>query len=958
MGAMLKWLAAAPLAFGLASAAYGEPAIEPILVERPPADVHQIRWDPAIRHGVLPNGLRYAVMQNATPKGGVSIRLGVGVGSLDERDDELGAAHFLEHMAFGGSRAQLQADVEKAFAGAGVAFGRDRNAQTSNTETVYEIDLPRSDDAGLDLGFQWLRKVADGASLTPADVDRERGVIQAEREQRLSDISEAMQRVMAFQLPGGRLAKAPIIGTEASVAALTAPQLQAFYRRWYQPQNAAVTVVGDEPLDELEARVSAAFSGWKPGSDPIPAHDRPTVDTTRGLGALALAGPHLPNGIAACRIAPLSGGDQLTRYERKTRSEVWGNILSARFASQVRDPSAGMISGLAISGDIDQVAHVACLGGAPVDGAWRQAVLTLGGDAARAATEAPTEDELETSIKALRATIRGELEGASTRASSELSDAALTSLLLGDAFPSPVEKMRIFDVAVEGMTPADAQAAFRADWSGAGPLVDVLSNDPPPVAEVKQAFLSGASSMTQSASAGSVTGAASLPAPVWRYADFGKPGRVVRREAIVDSDFVRLTFANGAVLNFKHTNYERGAVAARLSFGGGRHDIAPSDLFLAQLGASLVARGGLEKDSFSDLNSIFSETGLAVAFSIDDNDFALTANTRSASLGDALHLMTAYVTEPGFRDLDPMLPTVWRAMLRTIRGFPSIVLTAALNDAIAPGNPVGLAALDAAPTPTSAGIARVLKPALTGAPLELNLVGDVPESDATVAAAATIGALPPRRAGAAARSDAWFLRFPEHLPPMVTAVHDGPPEKAAVAMVWPLFTAEPSRQREEYALILACQVFHDALMRQIRGELSKAYSPTAMTVMQDHGDQGYLIAEAEVPRADVDLVRAQIAAVAAKVAGGAFTDQDLESARKPLLAGMSQHFASNEFWAQVLARSSVDDSDIKAADHFVSTLASITPAEVHKAATDWLARPSTTLLVVGRAQASSGATAP
>jgi zinc protease len=200
MGSFTSWLAIAALALGCVSAARGDPA--------PAASANKsdaVQWDPTIRHGVLPNGLRYAVMHNATPAGGVSIRLGLHVGSVDEGPDELGAAHFLEHMAFGGSHAQLQADVEKTFSDAGVAFGRDRNAETGPSDTTYKIDLPHADAAALDLGFRWLRQVADGVHLTDADVDRERSVIQAEREQRLSNISLAGDRILAFQTPGTRL---------------------------------------------------------------------------------------------------------------------------------------------------------------------------------------------------------------------------------------------------------------------------------------------------------------------------------------------------------------------------------------------------------------------------------------------------------------------------------------------------------------------------------------------------------------------------------------------------------------------------------------------------------------------------------------------------------------------------------------------------------------------------------
>jgi len=191
MGVVIRLLALAALVLGLAAAIA---AADPV-IEQPPTDPNQIRWDPAIRHGVLPNGLRYAVVRNTTPAGGVSIRLGIAAGSLEDPDDQLGAAHFLEHMAFGGSRAQLRADIEKTFADAGVAFGRDRNAQTSALDTTFMIDLPHGDPAALDLGFRWLRQVADGAQLTPESVDRERGVILAERETRLSEMGRRAGRL-------------------------------------------------------------------------------------------------------------------------------------------------------------------------------------------------------------------------------------------------------------------------------------------------------------------------------------------------------------------------------------------------------------------------------------------------------------------------------------------------------------------------------------------------------------------------------------------------------------------------------------------------------------------------------------------------------------------------------------------------------------------------------------------
>src|SRR5262245_47733225 len=89
----------------------------------PGAAATTVAWDPAIRRGVLPNGLRYALMRNATPKGALSVRLAMEIGSFEETDPERGAAHFVEHLAFAGSKDMPADVVERAFATAGVAWG-------------------------------------------------------------------------------------------------------------------------------------------------------------------------------------------------------------------------------------------------------------------------------------------------------------------------------------------------------------------------------------------------------------------------------------------------------------------------------------------------------------------------------------------------------------------------------------------------------------------------------------------------------------------------------------------------------------------------------------------------------------------------------------------------------------------------------------------------------------------
>ncbi|HET8533923.1 MAG TPA: insulinase family protein, partial [Sphingomicrobium sp.] len=137
--------------------------------------------DPAIRYGTLPNGMKYAIMRNAVPKGGAAVRLRFEFGSIGESDKEQGLAHFIEHMAFNGSTHVPEGEMVKILERQGLKFGPDTNAQTGFDSTTYMLDLPSTDAEHLDTAFMLMREVASEISFDKGALDRERGVIQGER---------------------------------------------------------------------------------------------------------------------------------------------------------------------------------------------------------------------------------------------------------------------------------------------------------------------------------------------------------------------------------------------------------------------------------------------------------------------------------------------------------------------------------------------------------------------------------------------------------------------------------------------------------------------------------------------------------------------------------------------------------------------------------------------------------
>src|SRR5687767_8407693 len=160
--------------------------------------------DPTIRFGTLPNGMKYAVMRNATPKGAASLRLHFAFGSLAESERERGLAHFVEHMVFNGSTRVEEGEFIKSLERLGMKFGPDTNALTGFDSTIYVLDLPQTDSSRVDKALFLLRESVSEVTFDPAAVERERGVILGERRARESyQLHQQVDRLCFFQAEAG-----------------------------------------------------------------------------------------------------------------------------------------------------------------------------------------------------------------------------------------------------------------------------------------------------------------------------------------------------------------------------------------------------------------------------------------------------------------------------------------------------------------------------------------------------------------------------------------------------------------------------------------------------------------------------------------------------------------------------------------------------------------------------------
>ena len=217
--------------------------------------------DPDVRIGKLDNGLTYYIRHNNWPEQRAEFYIAQRVGSIQEDDNQRGLAHFLEHMAFNGSKHFKGNEMLRWCESVGVKFGTDLNAYTSIDQTVYNIsNVPTTREGIVDSCLLILYDWADGLLLEKEEIEKERGVIHEEWRLRTSAQMRMLERDLPKLYPGSKYGHRMPIGLMEIIDNFEPPFLQAYYEKWYRPDNQGIIVVGDVDVDAVEQKIKNLFS--------------------------------------------------------------------------------------------------------------------------------------------------------------------------------------------------------------------------------------------------------------------------------------------------------------------------------------------------------------------------------------------------------------------------------------------------------------------------------------------------------------------------------------------------------------------------------------------------------------------------------------------------------------------------------------------------------------------------
>jgi len=411
--------------------------------------------------------MRYVLMKNDFPKKRASLRLHVNAGSLDEKENQRGIAHFLEHMVFNGTKnfpdaSKLIPQMQRL----GIAFGAHANAYTSFDETVYMLDLPDTKETTMDLAFKVMHDFADGALLEEKEIDEERGVISSEKTSSDSLRSRILEQMFQKLLPDSKIGFRFPIGTEEVIQNATRERFTEFYDTYYTPENMTFILVGDYDLATAEQQIFEAFSKIKQPEKASPPQTIGKVPTGLGLVSEVFSDKEVAETeISLFQMLKASNKpDTVSNRIHDIKLSIVNSMIDNRLHKLTKGENALITSGSASSYDLFKQLEFRSIDITVNDHKWEDSVKVLENEFRRIKEHGFLESELNQVVSNLINDYEYSVESADTWKSDEVASSIVSELHEDNVFSHQITDLEIAKKAVLNLSVEELHEMFKKHW--------------------------------------------------------------------------------------------------------------------------------------------------------------------------------------------------------------------------------------------------------------------------------------------------------------------------------------------------------------------------------------------------------------------------------------------------------------------------------------------------------------
>jgi zinc protease len=700
--------------------------------------------DVLVRRGVLDNGMHFYLERNTQPQNKAVLRLAVDAGSLLEDDDQLGVAHFLEHMAFNGTTSFPGNEVITYLESVGTQFGPHLNAHTSFDETVYKLTVPTDDAEVFDTGLRVLQEWACCLTLDPEEIEKERGVVLEEWRLR-QGLSQRMTDVtMPLNFGDSRYVARLPIGTPESLKTFDPAVVARFYRDWYRPDLMAIIVAGDIDLDAVEAQIRERF-----GAVPAPqgGRERLREDVPEPAASefVVFADPELTRtGFNVSTRFDDHEAETLRDWRRFRLGQVALGALNERLAELSRDPAAPFL-GLGTSASLmtpREGVHTAGVGAK--DGRSLEAIERLLLEVKRFREYGVTAPELARAKANILETMDKYEREAEDTDSTVAADEIVRHFLTGETMPGTAVEAQLTRDVLQTISLDDVNA-----WAAKfleGPATHFLSL--PEKGEIPTA--ADLQAVVAKVDAAVVEPPESQEAPE-RLLPTPSPGTVSDRDDrwLQSMGFEGRVLSNGVHVYTKKTDLKAGEVLLSGWRRGGLDAVSDGQYRSGQAADNIRSNSGVGEFDRGAVSRYLNGRTVSARLSIGGDLTSVGGSSSTRDLQIALELLHAYQTSPAFTTVGTDLAlNGWRESLINAKNSPDQQFNDAWNPLYWPKDPrkqaMQLSDVDEVQLPA----AQQIYEAAVGDPSEWTyvMVGDLPD-DVESIINTWLGSLPSAKPG-------------------------------------------------------------------------------------------------------------------------------------------------------------------------------------------------------------------
>jgi len=610
--------------------------------------VQPLPIDPKVRFGKLDNGLTYYIRANKEPKQRADFYIAQNVGAILENDSQNGLAHFLEHMAFNGTKNFPGKGVINYLEKIGVKFGADVNAHTSLDETVYNLsDVPTVRDGIVDSALLVLHDWSSFISLEDTEIDAERGVIREEWRQGAGADRRMWKESNKLKYPGSQYAIRDVIGDTAIINNFDHATIRDFYKKWYRPDLQAILIVGDVDVDKVEAKIKSLFTDIPKKENeaerivyPIADNQKPIISVVKDKEArmtrIELEYKHdkLPENIKL----------SMNGYAFNTINGLISTMIGNRFEEITQQADAPFVGAYANYGELVKSKDAFQLLAIPKEGQELTGLNALLLEAEKIKRFGFTNSELERAKTDFIKTVEKSYNERDNQKNNNLIEEYVRNFLNQESIPGIEWEYQTLQAMLPQLKLEMVNQVAKSYVTDTNMIVSIMAPDKEAVKIPSEDQIRVAIDNSKKAELTAKGEEKSNRPLIDKAPKAGKVAKVSENKSLGTTEW---TLSNGVKVVFKPTTFKKDEILLSAFSQGGISKVTnPADLPSGMLAASIVSNNGLGQYNQIELNKILTGKIASVSPQIGAYDEGMNGSSSVKDFETMLQLVYLNFTAP------------------------------------------------------------------------------------------------------------------------------------------------------------------------------------------------------------------------------------------------------------------------------------------------------------------------